>query len=303
MRIDDVSQAADAYLKTAKGTSAARLRLLKGLWDIQSEIEASAPGYVAPDAPTAQGALATGQPLFLVSKPEIPAKDYRAAVDRIAAYVADEAGLDPEHATALRDADFASALPDRRIAGAVRDSEAFVGEVSEALRARSEDAMSHATVAFILLSALPPFLTGPSAAALAALGEYQWGVWGSGTCPVCGSASALGYMTESSQLQGSERRLWCSLCHAEWSFERMRCVRCGTRAPEKLHYTHEESDSAHRVHLCDQCHGYLKVVFEDDLDKPLSMVVEDAVTVTLDAIACAKGYTPTGNGGQSATES
>ncbi len=34
--------------------------------------------------------------------------------------------------------------------------------------------------------------------------------------------------------------------------------------------------------------------------KPLSMVVEDAVSTTLDAVARTEGYTPEGDGGTSA---
>lgn len=303
MRDDDINQAVEAYLETADDSTAARLRFLKGMWDTQREIEASAPVYVAPDTPVAQRALALGQPLFWVMEPEVPARDYRAVVNRIAAHVADEAGLESKQSSALREIDVVAALPDRRIAGAARDSKAFVDQVSEALRAQSEGAVSHATVAFVLLSALTPFLTGASAAAVASLGDCQWEKWGSGTCPVCGSPSSLGYITESAHARASERRLWCSVCRAEWGFARVRCVRCGTRAVAKLHYTYEERDPAHRVHLCDECHGYLRVVFEDELDKPLSMVVEEAISIALDAIAFAQGYTPTGDGGQSAAES
>jgi len=51
------------------------------------------------------------------------------------------------------------------------------------------------------------------------------------------------------------------------------------------------------VHLCDECHGYTRFMFVDDLGKPVSMVVEDAVTATLDAVASEQGYTATGDGG------
>jgi FdhE protein len=303
VRDDDVNRAVKAYLETADDATAARLRFLEGLWDMQHEIEANAPLAVPPDASAAERALALGRPLFSVMEPEVPAEDYRAAVDRIATHVADNAGLEPEQCGALREIDLAVALPDHRIAGAACDSGAFVAQVSEALRAQSEGAISNATAAFVLLSALTPFLTRASAAALASLGDSRQETRGSRACPVCGSPPSLGRITQSADAGAGERRLWCPLCRAEWGFDRLRCVRCGTRAAAKLHYTHEERDPAHRVHLCDECHGYLKVVVEDELDKPPSMVVEEAVSIALDAIASAQGYTPAGDGGQSAASS
>ncbi len=115
-----------------------------------------------------------------------------------------------------------------------------------------------------------------------------------------GSAAAMGSMGERTQTQGAQRTLWCGLCHAEWSCERIRCVRCGTRTPSSLRYSYLEGDSVHRLHLCEECHGYARFVFTDELDKPLSMVVEDAVSTTLDAVARTEGYTPEGDGGTSA---
>lgn len=300
MRDEGTDRAVKAYLETADGATTARLRFLNGLWDMQREIETNAPVSVAPDAAAAQRALASGQPLFWVMEPEVPAEDYRAAVDRMAAYVADDAGLEPEQSSALREIDIVAALPDRRVAGAARDSRAFVEQVSEALRTQTEGAVSHATVAFVLLSALTPFLAGASATALASLGDSRQQTWGSRACPVCGSPPSLGRITRSTHAGAGERRLWCPLCRAEWGFDRVRCARCGTRAAERLHYVYEERDAAHRVHLCDECHGYLKVVVENELDKPLSMVVEEAISIALDAVASARGYTPTGDGGQGA---
>lgn len=294
MNIDDVNAAAEAYLKEADGPAATRLRFLMGVWSIQSEAEEGIPAYTAPQADSAREALATRQPLFLVSEPEVPAAPYRATVARIAGYVADEAGLDPAQAAALRDADLSAALTDDRIAGALRDPDGFVSAVAEEVSGDKEGALSTSTVAFLLMTALSPYVTGAAADALAVLGDFDWAIWGSGDCPVCGTAATLGRMSEGNDTTGAVRRLWCSLCHTEWGYERIRCTRCGTRTQEALRYTYEESDPAHRLHLCDTCHGYTKFTFEGELDKPLSMLVEDAASVTLDAIARSQGYAPTG---------
>jgi len=295
--MDLVNEVTDAYLRTASGSDAARLRFLQGVWEIQSSIESAERRYETPAADDAREALAAGRPLFLLGAPDVPVAEYVEAVSRLAHYASSMAGLPAEQAEALRVADFGAAIDQDRLAGAVRSPEAFVADVASALRADDGGPLTPAAIAFVLVSALVPFLTGPSKSDLEAVSEPGQLIHGTGHCPVCGAAAAIGRMGESTQLQGAERTLWCGLCHAEWSYERIRCVRCGCQNPDKLHYSYVEGDPAHRVHLCDECHGYARFVFVDDLDKPVSMVVEDAVMATLDAVALANGYTATGNGG------
>ena len=296
--MDLVSRVADAYLQTAEGTDAARLHFLRGLWDIQSRIEAVDRPYDAPDAVVGREALANGKPLFLMNAPLVPLGEYVDAVSRIAVYASQMAGLPVEQAEALKSADFAASIDEDALSGALRSLDTFAADVAGHMGALSSGPLTPASVAFVLISALVPFLTGPSQRALEALGEFGPGTGATGHCPVCGTAAALGRMGESTQLKGAERTLWCGLCHAEWGYERIRCVRCGCRNPDMLRYTYIEEDPAHRVHLCEECHGYARFVFIDELDKPVSMVVEDAVTADLDAVALRNGYTATGDGGK-----
>jgi FdhE protein len=226
----------------------------------------------------------------------VPLTEYSEAVSLIAAYTADAAGLPAEKVEALRQADFASAIDQRQLDVAYRSPEGFVAQVVAAMEARADGAPSPSTSAFVLVMALVPFLIGPSRTALESLGDFDRSAWGHGNCPVCGNPAAMGRMGESTQSKGAERTLWCGICHAEWSYERIRCVRCGSRNPDQLRYSYVDGDPAHRVHLCDACHGYTKFAFVDDLDMPVSMVVEDVVTATLDAVALESGYTSPGNG-------
>jgi FdhE protein len=296
--MDLVGQVTDAYLQTAKGSDSARLRFLQGLWDIQSRIETADRRYDAPDADAVREALATGKPLFSLSAPEVPVAQYVDAVSRIANYASEMAGLPAEQAEALRAADFSGAIDAVGLSGAVLSPEAFVAQVAGALGVEAGGPLTRPTVAFVLISALVPFLTGPSQSVREVVGGLEHGAGADGRCSVCGSSAAIGAMGESTALKGGERTLWCGLCHAEWGYERLRCVRCGSTNPDVLRYTYVEGDPAHRVHLCDECHGYTKFVFVDDLGKPLSMVVEDAVTANLDAVASEQGYTSTGDGGK-----
>lgn len=298
MDTDLMNGAADAYLETIEGSAAARLRFLTGLWSIQSRIAAVERPYDLPAVDTARDALATSQPLFLVSEPSVPQAEFVQAAQAIAEYVAENAGLPDDQARALKEADLAAAITARRLASAVRTHDAFTSAVAAALGVGDGNALTYATVAFVLGSALVPFLTGPSERARESLSAADLAVWSSGRCPVCGSPAAMGRVGERSATQGGGRTLWCGLCHAEWGYERIRCVRCGTQKPSSLRYTYLEEDPAHRLHLCDECHGYVRFVFEEDLQHPLSMVVEDAVSATLDAVARSNGYAPHGDGGE-----
>jgi len=299
LNMDLVNQVTKAYLLTVVGSDAARLRFLAGVWEIQSHIDATDRPYPAPSVETAREALAGGKPIFYLSAPTVPVAEYAEAVAQIARYTSEMAGLAVEQAEALRNADFTAVIDEERLAAAVTSPEAFVAEAASQLGARSDTPLTPATIAFVLVSALVPFLTGPSRIALEALGESKRHAGRTGRCPVCGAAASMGRMGESTQLQGAERVLWCGMCHAEWGYERLRCVRCGSRNPDKLRYTHLEEDPAHRVHLCDECHGYARFVFVDDLGMPVAMIVEDAIAATLDAVALELGYTATGDGGKS----
>ena len=289
-----LQDAFDAYRVDADGPLSERLRFLEGLVAIQTEVAATATPSAVSDAEVAHEGLLTGQPLFLAAPPTLPRDEFVAAVERIAAYVAQEAGLDEAQAAALRAADFAGAITGERLRDAASSVDLFVAQISAAVGANADADLKPATCAYVVVSALSPFFASGAKAAVESLGGLDKKSWTLGTCPVCGSPATLGVMGESTKEKGSERVLWCGLCHTKWVSERLACARCGNRAADRLRYVHVDGDPAHRLHLCDECHGYLRVVFASDLAKPLSMVVEDAVTATLDGVARNEGYTATG---------
>ncbi len=284
-----------AYRKDADGPLAERLRFLEGLSAIQSEIQSAERAYALTGPETAREALVTGQPLFLSAPPVLPSGEFVAAVQRVAAYVAEEAGLDEPQAAALREADFAGALTEDRLEHAARSTDVFVAEVAEALGASEGADLKPVTVAYVLISALVPVFSAGAVSALEAVGGVDKKAWTLGMCPVCGSPATIGLTGEGTKLHGAERTLWCGLCHTEWEYDRLRCVRCGNRDTSKLRYTYIEGDPAHRLHLCDVCHGYARFVFADELGIPVSLAVEDAVMAELDAVARSQGYTPAGD--------
>lgn len=105
-------------------------------------------------------------------------------------------------------------------------------------------------------------------------------------CPVCGYSETLSWVGEFTAHHGNERVKYCPLCASQWAFERIRCGRCGTKNQGHFHYTNEEHDNSHRILICDECHSYERVVFQEHLQSPaFSIEVEDVVMAPLDALA------------------
>lgn len=105
-------------------------------------------------------------------------------------------------------------------------------------------------------------------------------------CPVCGYRETLSWVGEFTAHHGNERVKYCPLCATQWAFERIRCGHCGTKNQGHFHYTNEEHDNSHRILICDECHSYERVVFQEHLQSPaFSIEVEDVVMAPLDALA------------------
>lgn len=110
------------------------------------------------------------------------------------------------------------------------------------------------------------------------------------SCPVCGGQAALAYIGPTGSGKPNGRTLYCAQCGSTWEFERVRCARCGAQNQEHLHYKSIEGDDVHRLHLCDECHGYLRTFFvQDNALQPFAPEVEDAVMAKLDAVAARLG--------------
>lgn len=287
--MESLKKACSAYLETVGGAPAERLRFLEGLWDA---VQGQTPSieYEPADRTAAEQALVSGQPLMLLAPVDIALEPLCEMVDAVSAYVRDSGVLPSEQNDALGRATFHAAISKNIGLAGTRPAE-FIAVTADAL-ATEDAALERVTSAFVLQAALKAFIAGPAKNATDALGDFDWHIWGSGDCPVCGTPAAMGRMGESTPHRGGDRTLWCALCDAEWRFDRLRCARCGSRTIERLRYTHEESDPAHRAHLCDECKGYLKVTFLGDLKQPFSFPVEDAVTAELDAVARSAGYSP-----------
>ncbi|GAB4276908.1 MAG: hypothetical protein Kow0056_07830 [Coriobacteriia bacterium] len=276
------------------GDKSEDLRQLLGfygaVWRLQSEIAAEQGDWTPPDAETLRDALVTGQHAFLVRAPEVDPAAYRDAVRRLRLLLADSEILSEETRERLAE-EFESVVPDE--ADGIPDVEALCEAAAEKTETASEEAE---LVHFLFSSALTPFLVGPATAIVETLGGIDTSLWSSGECPVCGTPAYVGHIIDAGQLEGDFRYLACPLCRAEWQYDRLRCVRCGTRDHEQLHYLYEESDPAHKVHVCEACHGYIKITDQREAGRRTVPWVEDVVTVLMDDVAKDRGYTLLGDG-------
>lgn len=296
MDIERALRAADAYLESSEGPRAARLRFLRGLLGVQADIAAQKTRLDLPLAQEARRSLLEGRPVFAAWSPRIDRDEYLSAVTTVARYVSESAGLPEEQSGALAQADFAASVAADAFDASWVSPDVLVARLAESVVAAAP-ALSLATAVFVLHSALVPFLAASAAETVAVLDDLSTTAWGHGICPVCGDSAGMGRVGESSQLQGADRTLWCGSCHAEWGYARIRCVRCGCKSPDVLRYSFVDGDPAHRLHLCDNCHGYARFTFEDEMRQIISMPVEDAVTAELDGLAREQGYTAAGDGG------
>jgi len=111
--------------------------------------------------------------------------------------------------------------------------------------------------------------------------------WRKGYCYVCGAGATLGELQESLQVM----HLRCGQCGADWQFPRLQCMYCGNQDHKTLGFLYAETQPEKmRVEVCDQCHGYLKVIAAFSPTPPELLAVEDLATLHLDYIAQARGY-------------
>ncbi len=143
-------------------------------------------------------------------------------------------------------------------------------------------------VPFPVLQALVKFSIQPSLLATAAgvaRGSAMEG-WQYGYCPVCGGLPAMAALVG----EGGKREALCSFCGHFWQLPRLLCPFCNTDKQENLRYFFGEGEDLYRVHVCEQCKGYLKVVDTREGGDYRALAVEDVATAHLDLLAEEEGY-------------
>ncbi|MBN1192202.1 MAG: formate dehydrogenase accessory protein FdhE [Coriobacteriia bacterium] len=270
-----------------------QLALFEKLWEAQSRFSELASGYTLDSSvDEVQKVLKQHRTLFSLAAPEIPLEPYREAVRAIAALMAEESGLPDDQVTALREADLGAAVSEDALGKALSGYDVFVQLVAGSV---ADERITEPLLSFVLAEAITPFLIGPAKRAVEAAGKFDWLMWDSGLCPVCGTPASSGIVRDEGELQGGRRWLSCPLCRTQWEYARVRCARCGTRRQEDLEYLYDEKDPGHRVHTCKSCHGYTPVSVEKELTVRAVPELEEIVLVPLECVAAERGFTPLGD--------
>jgi FdhE protein len=107
-----------------------------------------------------------------------------------------------------------------------------------------------------------------------------------GTCPACGSPPVAGLIAPGGTKFG-HRHLHCSLCATAWRYVRVRCVHCGST--DKITYRQLAGASYVRAECCENCQGYSKVFYLDDV-KIVEPVADDLASLGLDVLVGEEGF-------------
>jgi FdhE protein len=290
MRI--IHEATEAYKKDASPADEARLGFFEGLFEIQRERAEEAAESMEFDglaAEEADAAYLAYEPLLGKAPASIDEVKFFGTCKQIADYMAENAGLEEDVASALRavdwyklvgsfDLELAGSNPPEFIEGALKDFDGL-GIGSE---------LPASVVMMVVAFALRAHIQPKAEKLFASVSKKTKDTHQHErplACPVCGSPAVASHVAAANGIDGRDREQFCSMCGTVWPFERMRCGVCGTENATRLHYFHVEGDSSHRLQNCDECGQYQRMVFEEDLSIPLSMEVEDVVMAKLDAIA------------------
>ena len=106
-----------------------------------------------------------------------------------------------------------------------------------------------------------------------------------GLCPICGSHPVSSVLRVGDR--DGHRYLVCSLCASEWYAPRARCTNCDT--PKEVARLGETADSLVQGECCDDCGGYIKIMFQSK-DPLMDPVADDLATLNLDLAMAAEGY-------------
>jgi len=135
-------------------------------------------------------------------------------------------------------------------------------------------------LAFVIGTALKPFLSAYSEALLPLVDQESWR---RRYCPVCGGKPDFAFLDKDK----GARWLVCSRCDAEWLFQRLECPYCGTQNQDALAYFTDD-EGIYRLYVCEECRSYIKAI---DLRRTESdVLLERILTLDMDMQAQQAGY-------------
>lgn len=150
------------------------------------------------------------------------------------------------------------------------------------VREGEESGLDGKLLAFVFNNALRPFLRAEAEALAPWLDDSAWY---RGRCPICGGEPDLAAL----ERESGQRRLLCSRCDSEWTFQRIGCSFCGNDDPRRLaHYLSD--DQVYRLNVCEQCRRYLKTIDLRQVAGERLLPAERILTVAMDVAARDAGY-------------
>lgn len=108
-----------------------------------------------------------------------------------------------------------------------------------------------------------------------------------GRCPVCGSAPVAGVITAAGRAPGA-RYLHCGLCATAWNHVRAVCINCGDSRALVLQ-EFEGGNGAVKAETCDACHGYAKMLYQEQ-DMAVEAMADDIASLGLDIKVSEAGW-------------
>lgn len=303
MNMKAIDAAIAAYQGKIDAADASRLKLFRELWAVQDVLAqeiGEGPAWRVPSTQSLIDALQSGASVLSVSPVRVVPALLAQAIERLVRCMDYQGALAPETSASLAGVDWTAVTGSPVLQTAGADPGACLEDFQGACASLGMDEPSARMATLLASLALRPFLEQPAQRALKAIVDAGIDQRRFMSCPVCGCEPAVARVAGGAATKGRQRTLWCGQCGAVWEFERVRCVRCGTRNQGHLHYHSIEGDDAHRIQSCDECGGYIRSVFEEDELQlaPFSFEVEDVVMARLDAIAA----DPSIAGGVSARE-
>lgn len=301
MNLKQIDAALGAYRTKLDDSDNARLDFFRTIWGVQDDIASevdSRSAYEVPDVKSLHAWFCAQEAVLAHAPAHIDADAFATAISRIGSCLAKH-GSFPEaviEGFAATKWSRIVAASDIDLAGS--DPAAYLETFGELL---VDDGLNEdvAYVGMLAASfALRSFLEGVAKAIAAAHSYTEGSEPHALACPVCGAEAAVARVGDTQAVQGRGKELWCAQCGTAWSFERVRCGRCGTQNQAHLHYFNVEGDEAHRLAICDECGGYIRTVYQEDALAPFAYEVEDVVMTRLDAIAA----DPTFAGGAALSE-
>ena len=243
------------------------------LLEAQARAQVS-PARVALSGEEASARLRQGDTLLSPESLEVDGQTLAGLCDQIGLIVAERR---PELAETL--AKIRAWLGERR-----QRIEALAGEYLREGRVREgeEAGLDGKLLAFILNNALRPFLRAQAQALGLSVDDS---VWYRGRCPICGGEPDLAAL----ERESGRRRLLCSRCDSEWTFQRVGCPFCGNEEPRQLaHYPSD--DQVYRLSVCERCRRYLKTIDLRQVAGERLLPAERILTVAMDVAALNAGY-------------